>query len=70
MRIANCTQGEIIRLKYPMINTSVSSHKIQNDYNWKFFRIANTFSERVNEITISLPCTIKIKYSPIVKISI
>lgn len=70
MRIANCRSGEIIRVNYPIIETSLSDHKIQNDFNWKFFRIANSFSNRINELTISLPCTIKIKYSPVIKVSL
>lgn len=70
MRIANCVAGEIIKVNYPMIETSMSTHKIQNDFNWNFFRIATTFRNRVNKITISLPCTITVKYCPIVKIGI
>lgn len=70
MRIANCKAGEIISVRYPMIKSSLSAHKIQNDFNWKFFRIANTFRTRVNDVTISLPCTIKMRYSPVVKIGI
>lgn len=70
MRIANCKVGEIIKLDYPTIETSLSSHKIQNDFNWKFFRIANSFRDGANEITISLPCTIKVTYCPIVKVGI
>lgn len=70
MRIANCKSGEIITVKYPIIESSLDSHKIQNDFNWKFFRIANSLRDRVNNLTISLPCTIKMKYSPIVKVGI
>ena len=70
MRIANCKAGEIIKVEYPMIESSLSAHKIQNDCNCKFFRIANSFKNKVNEVTISLPCTIKIKYSPVVKVGI
>lgn len=68
--IANCVSGEVIKMSYPVIETSVSSHKIQNDFNWNFFRIANTFRESVNNLTISLPCEIKITYSPAVKVGI
>ena len=70
MRIANCKSGEIIRVKYPMIESSLLDHKIQNDFNWKFFRIATTLREKANDVTISIPCTIKMVYSPIVKVSI
>lgn len=70
MRISNCKAGEIINIKYPIIETSLSEHKIQNDFNWTFFRIANTFRNRANDIKISIPCTVKIKYSPIIKVGI
>lgn len=68
--IANCKSGEIITLDYPVIQSSDSSHNIQNDFNWKFFRIANTYDNSRNDLVISLPCSIKIKYSPIVKVGI
>lgn len=68
--IANCSAGEIITMDYPIITSSVSSHQIQNDFNWNFFRMANTFRNKINDLTISLPCTIKLKYSPVVKIGL
>lgn len=68
MIIKNCIAGEVITLDYPMISTSDSLHKIQNDFNWKFFRVANTFKNKKNDLTISLPCIIEITYSPIIKI--
>lgn len=70
MRIANCKKGEVITINYPIIESSFESHQIQNDFNWKFFRIENTFYDKKNEITLSLPCTVKITYSPIVKVAI
>lgn len=68
--IANCTAGEIITMDYPVIQSSISSHNIQNDFNWNFFRIANTFENSRNDLTISIPCTIKIEYSPIIKVGL
>mgnify|MGYP006992080973 CR=1 FL=1 len=68
--IANCIAGEVITMEYPVISSSVSSHNIQNDFNWNFFRVANTYENSRNDLTISLPCTIKIKYSPIVKVGL
>lgn len=70
MYIANCEVGERITLDYPIIQTSLSSHKIQNDFNWNFFRLVSTFNYSINQIYISLPCEIKMVYSPIVKVSI
>lgn len=68
--IANCKSGEVITLDYPVIQSSDSSHDIQNDFNWTFFRVANTYDNSRNDLIISLPCSIKIKYSPIVKVGI
>ena len=68
--IQNCSAGEKIIMDYPVITSSITSHQIQNDFNWNFFRIANTFRNNINQITISLPCTVKITYSPVVKIGL
>lgn len=68
--IANCKSGEVITMDYPIITSSDSSHNIQNDFNWNFFRVANTFDDSRNDLTISLPCSIRIEYSPIVKVGL
>lgn len=68
--IANCMSGEKITLNYPLIQSSLGTHKIQNDFNWKFFRLCSTYCNKKNTLTVSLPCEIKMTYSPIVKISI
>lgn len=70
MRIANCEAGEVIKIGYPIITTSNPSHKIQNDFNWEFFRIVNSFKNKENDIVFSLPCTVRIEYTPIVKVSV
>ena len=70
MRIANCVSGEVIKISYPMIESSVASHKIQNDFNWHFFRIAKSFKNSLNKTQISIPCVVKMTYSPIVKVGI
>lgn len=68
--IANCQVNEKITLDYPVIQSSISSHNIQNDFNWTFFRVANTYDNSRNDLVVSLPCSIKIKYSPIVKVGL
>ncbi len=68
--IKGCTSGEVITMNYPVISSSISSHKIQNDFNYNFFRIANTYRDRANKITFSLPCTMKISYNPIRKVGV
>ncbi len=70
MYIANVSTGEVITLDYPVIQSSDSSHNIQNDFNWNFFRVANTYENSRNDLVITLPCSIKIKYSPIVKVGL
>lgn len=72
MVIHNCIQGEVISSDYPMISSSSAVHTqtLANDFNWSFFKISNTFRNRKNELTVSLPCTIEIVYSPITKIGI
>lgn len=68
--IANCVAGEVITMDYPVITSSIPSHNIQNDFNWNFFRVANTYKNSRNNLTFSIPCTMKIKYSPIIKVGI
>ncbi|MCI8579779.1 MAG: hypothetical protein HFH04_03395 [Dorea sp.] len=70
MEIKDCIAGEKILLDYPLISSSIQSHKIQDDFNWNFFRIYNTFRNNQNTLTISIPCIIKIEYSPIVKVGL
>ena len=68
--IKNCKAGEVIEMDYPVIKSSLESHKIQNDFNWNFFRIENKFKDKRNLIQISIPCEIEMVYSPIAKIGI
>lgn len=68
--IKNCIYGEIITMNYPIISSSVSAHKIQDDFNFNFFRIVNTWDNPTNKITVSLPCKIKFSYNPIRKVGI
>ena len=70
MVIKNCTSGEVITVDYPVISSSLVAHAILNDFNWSFFRIANVFNNVKNVLTISLPCTIVLTYSPIIKVGI
>ena len=50
-----------------IVGTSISGHDIANDFNYDFFRIGNTANDRENEITASAPCTVYLKYRPILK---
>ena len=68
--IKNCTAGEVITMDYPIITSSLNSHKIQNDFNWNFIRLSNTYYDNKNTLKISLPCDIILRYSPIAKIGL
>lgn len=70
MVINNCVKDEVIKVEYPIISSSIASHKIQNDFNWVFFRLSSTFKEKLNEVSFSLPCSIELTYSPVVKVGI
>ena len=67
--IRNCKVGEVITLngETQTITTTYSSHDICNDFNYEFFRIGNTIGSRNNRISASLPCSVVIKYTPIIK---
>lgn len=68
--INNCTSGEVIEINYPNITSSISDRKIQNDFNFNYFRIANTYESTTNKITVLLPCKVDLEYYPLVKIGI
>ena len=73
MVINNCSFGETITLNYPIIESSLGDDrktKIQDDFNWVFYRRANKFMDSRNKTTISLPCSVEIIYCPIVKVGI
>ena len=67
--IRNCLSGEVITLSGDsmIITTSNTNHDLSDDFNYDFFRIGNTIGERENLITASAPCTVQIKYRPILK---
>ena len=68
--IKNVTAGEVITMNFPIVETSIASHKIQNDFDFDFLRIANTYDNRINTFSANLPCTIMLTYNPIRKVGI
>lgn len=68
-QIKNCHAGEVITINGDALTLSSTdnTHKIYNDFNFEFLKIGNTFNDRVNRLTISLPCKLEIRYTPIVK---
>lgn len=68
MVIRGCKTDEVITVSYPIISSSIEEHEVMNDFNWVFYRVSNTFRSSKNEFTVTLPCSIEITYSPVVKI--
>lgn len=75
--INNCKAGEIITLngKVKIIDSSLKEtrHKtLYNDFNYSFPVIAREYAEiqTQNVFTVTLPCKIKITYSPICKLGV
>ena len=69
MTIKDCKAGEVITIdgETQIISSSFENHDIYNDFNYDFFRIGNTINRRNNKISVSLPCKLEIRYSPIIK---
>lgn len=70
MTILNCKKKEVITLNCDnqIILTSDEDHKICDDFNFTFFRLANTYDTNENKITSTLPCEIKFTYRPSKKV--
>ena len=66
------TNGEIITIygKEQFIESNNSSHEIYNDFNFKYLRIANTYENKNNILTFSIPVECTLTYSPIRKVGI
>lgn len=67
--IRNCIKKEVITIDCfnHVISTNNVAHDICNDFNYDFFSIGNTIDNRDNKISVSLPCEIELRYSPIIK---
>ena len=67
--IKNCSDGEVITIdgSTQIITTSDSTHAVYEDFNYEFFKIGNTYSNRNNIVSVNMPCTIEITYTPIIK---
>lgn len=69
MVLKNVSVGEVISVKgaEQIISSSLSGHKIYDDFNFDFFTIGNSYSNRENVLKCSLKCSLKISYAPIIK---
>lgn len=66
-RIKNCKKNEFINIdsKNQILVSSLSSHKIYDDFNYVFPKIHNTKFNNLNTFVVNVPCNITLKYSPI-----
>ena len=69
--VENCVADETLYFsgETMIIETDSVTHAntLANDFNYDFFRIGNTSGERENVITATLPCTVTLRYRPILK---
>lgn len=71
--INNCVEGEVITMqgKQKIIESSLPSHAtLPNDFNYRFLRINNTYSDVQNVFTSSIRCKITVSYAPIRKVGL
>lgn len=70
-RINNCSNNEVISFsgESMIISTSLSAHEatLHDDFNFDYFCFENTYINKTNIITASIPCTVEIRYRPIIK---
>lgn len=64
--IENCVSGEIITMDClnKVIQSSEVHSRLYNDFNYNYPRIQNSYDNRKNVFTTSLPCNITIRYAP------
>ena len=66
--VKNCSNGEELHFSGDtmIITTDSSTHEatLADDFNYDFFRFANTYNTRENTITASMPCTVELTYRP------
>ena len=67
--VANCISGEVIEFSgdTKIVTASNAMHDIANDFNYDYFCFGNTYNNRENIITVSMPCTMELRYRPIYK---
>ena len=69
--IKNCSKNEVLTFSRKLIcSSSVDTHRIQNDFNYIFLRVSNSYGKRKNILTFSKPVKVKLAYTPYVKVVI
>lgn len=69
LEINNCTSGETFTIKgeEQIITSTFANHRVYNDFNFVFLTIGNSYEDKKNMLTFSLPCKVTMKYNPIIK---
>lgn len=69
--VQNCTSGEVLHFSGDTLvldtNSATHANTLANDFNYDFFRFGNTFDNRLNTFTATMPCTVEMRYRPILK---
>lgn len=70
--IRNCSEGETISFKNLIISSSIEGRNstIMNDFNFIFPMISNSYSDRKNVYSFSLPCSVVFQYKELRKIGV
>ena len=71
-KVANCVSGEVITFDNMWLTSSDSAHNktIMNDFNFMFPQICNSYSDRKNTYTFSLPCSVEFYYEATRKVGV
>ena len=69
MSITGCEGKEVITVQGDtfIMETTLNAHPLYDHFNFNFLRIGNTYNNRRNVITSTLPCTLELRYRPIIK---
>ena len=69
--VENCANGEVLHFSGDtmVIETESATHKntLANDFNYDYFRFGNTYDQRLNTFTATMPCTVELRYRPQLK---
>lgn len=70
--IKNCVKNEIISIdgNHKVIESSVITHNLYNDFNYNYFRLGSRYEDNLNVITASLPCEIHMEYESVRKVGL
>lgn len=67
MTIRNCSVNEEIIIEYPYkVESTFGNHDLSKDFNWSFLTLSCLYNDVSNVITVSLPATVTVTYTPLV----